>query len=99
MKLGAIFYLKQPGFSQYDISTMIDIKRRPTVQNIISRGDQTDTTLTGKSTGIPSTFDDYTQRHLERIIRRDPFQTLETTITGQLRMIGKMSLARQQENG
>ncbi|KAG2212124.1 hypothetical protein INT46_006041, partial [Mucor plumbeus] len=31
MKLGAIFYLKQLGFNQYDISTMIDIKR-PTVQ-------------------------------------------------------------------
>jgi predicted XRE-type DNA-binding protein len=36
MKLGAIFYLKQLGFNQYDISTMIDIKR-PTVQSIISR--------------------------------------------------------------
>jgi len=87
MKFGAIFYLKQLGFSQYDISTMIDIKR-PTVQSIISRGDQTGTTLTGKSTGRPSTFDDYTQRHLERTIRRDPFQTLDT-ITGQLRMMGK----------
>ncbi|KAG2212059.1 hypothetical protein INT46_009433 [Mucor plumbeus] len=87
MKLGAIFYLKQLGFNQYDISTMIDIKR-PTVQSIISRVNQTGTTLTGKSTGRPSAFDDYTQRHLERTIRRDPFQTLET-ITGQLRMMGK----------
>jgi len=86
MKLGAIFYLKQLGFNQYDISTIIDIKR-PTVQSIISRVNQTGTTLTGKSTGRPSAFDDYTQRHLERTIRRDPFQTLET-ITGQLRMIG-----------
>jgi transposase len=86
MKLGAIFYLKQLGFNQYNISTMIDIKR-PTVQSSISRVNQTGATLTGKSTGRPSAFDDYTQRHLERTIRRDPFQ-LET-ITGQLRMMGK----------
>ncbi|KAG2203550.1 hypothetical protein INT46_000846, partial [Mucor plumbeus] len=41
----------------------------------------TGTALTDKSTGRPSAFNDYTQRHLERTIRRDPFQTLET-ITG-----------------
>jgi hypothetical protein len=66
---------------------MIDIKR-PTVQSIISRVNQTGTTLTGKSTVRPSAFDDYTQRHLERTIRRDPFQMLET-IAGQLRMMWK----------
>ena len=78
IKLGAIFYLKQLGFNQYDISTMIDIKCS-TVQSIISRVNQTGTTLTGKSTGRPSAFDDYTQRHLERTIRRgDHFQSLET---------------------
>jgi transposase len=86
MKFGAIFYLKQLGFNQYGISIMIDIKR-PTVQSIISRLNQTGTALTGKSTGRPSAFDDYTQRHLERTISRDSFQTLET-ITGQLRMMG-----------
>ena len=87
MKLGVIFYLKQLEFNQYDIATMIDIKRS-TIQSIISRVNQTGTTLTGKSTGRPSAFEDYTQRHLERTIRRDPFQTLET-ITGQLRMMGE----------
>jgi transposase len=89
MKLGAIFYLKQRGFNQYDVSTMIDIKD-PTVQSIIiSRVNQTDTTLTGKSTGRPSAFDDYTQRHLERTIRREHFQSLEI-ITGQRRMMGEI---------
>lgn len=84
MKLGAIFYLKQLGFNQYEISTMIDIKL-PTVQSIKSRGDQSGTTLTE----IASIFNcNNTQRHLERTIKRDPFQTLEV-ITGQLRMIGK----------
>ena len=39
MKFGAIFYLKQLGFNQYDISIMIDIKR-PTVQSIMSRVNQ-----------------------------------------------------------
>ncbi|KAG2201232.1 hypothetical protein INT46_008729 [Mucor plumbeus] len=75
------------GFNQYNSSTMIEIKR-PTVQSIISRVNQTSTTLTGKSIARPSAFDDYTQRYLERTIRRDPFQTLET-ITGQLGMMGK----------
>ena len=57
---------------------MIGIKH-PKVQSVLSRVNQTDITLTGKSTGRPSAFDDYTQRHLERTIRRDPFQqqTLE----------------------
>ena len=87
MKVGAVFYLKQHGFNQYDISTMIGIKR-PTVQSIISRVNQTGTTLTGKSTGRLSTFDDYTQRHLERTLRRDPSRKLKT-ITGQLIMRGK----------
>ncbi|KAI9475824.1 MAG: hypothetical protein EXX96DRAFT_458176, partial [Benjaminiella poitrasii] len=41
-----------------------------------------------KSTGRPFTFDSYTERHLERVIRRGPFQTLET-FTGQLRLMGK----------
>ncbi|KAG2189961.1 hypothetical protein INT46_003066 [Mucor plumbeus] len=77
MKIVAIFYLEQLGFNQYDISTMIDIKR-PTVQSIISRVNQTGTTLTGKSTRRPSAFDDYTQRHLEQTIMRDLFQMLET---------------------
>ena len=59
---------------------MIHIKR-PTVQSIIPRVSQAGTALTGKSTGRPSAFDEYTQCHLERTIRRDPFQALET-ITG-----------------
>jgi transposase len=88
MKLRAAFYLKRLGFDQYNVSTMTDIKH-PTVQSIIPRVNQTGTTLTaGKSTGRPSAFDDYTQRHLERAIRRDPFQTLET-VTWQLRMMGE----------
>jgi hypothetical protein len=66
---------------------MVDLKR-PTIQSFISRENQTGTTLTGKSTARPSAYDDYTQRHLERTIRKDPFQILET-ITGRPRMMGK----------
>ena len=77
---------------------MIDIKH-PTVQSIISRVNQPGTTLTGKSTERPSAFDYYMQRHLERAIRRDPFQTLDT-VTWQLRMMGKnVSRSTEQENG
>jgi transposase len=87
MKLSAIFYLTQLGFSQYDISNMIDMKRT-TVEGAINRVATTGTTLTGKSMGRPSSFDDYTKRHLERIIRSDPFQTIET-LQGQLRSMSK----------
>ena len=66
---------------------MIDLKR-PTIQSFIFRGNQSDTTLTGKSVARLSAFDDYAQRHSERTIRKDPFQILET-ITGQFRMMGK----------
>ncbi|KAG2193357.1 hypothetical protein INT46_006457 [Mucor plumbeus] len=87
MKLSAIFYLTQLGFSQYDISNMIDMKRT-TVEGAINRVATTGTTLAGKSMGRPSSFDDYTKRHLKRIIRSDPFQTIET-LQGQLRSMSK----------
>ncbi|KAG2194549.1 hypothetical protein INT46_009204 [Mucor plumbeus] len=83
MKLSTIFYLTQFGSSQYDISNMIDM-RRTTVEGAINRVATTGTALAGKSMGRPSSFDDYTKRHLERIIRSDPFQTIET-LQGQLR--------------
>ncbi|KAK9760707.1 hypothetical protein K7432_014982 [Basidiobolus ranarum] len=86
-KLTTVFYLQQLGISQHDISTMIDMKRT-TVQSAIGRIAETGTTLAGKSTGRPSTFDKYTKRHLERIIRKDPFQTIEM-IRDKLRLMGK----------
>jgi len=66
---------------------MIDMKRT-TVEGAINRVATTGTTLAGKSMGRPSSFDDYTKRHLERIIRSDPFQTIET-LQGQLRSMSK----------
>ena len=77
MKLTAIFYLTQLAFSQYDISNMIDMKRT-IVEGAINRVATTGTALTGKSMGRSSSFDNYTKRHLERIIRSDSFQTIET---------------------
>ena len=38
--------------------------------------------------GSPSSFDDYTKRHLNQIIRSNPFQTVET-LHGQLRLMSK----------
>ncbi|KAG2196837.1 hypothetical protein INT46_005464, partial [Mucor plumbeus] len=64
MKLSAIFYLTQLGFSQYDISNMIDMKC---------------TTVEGAINRVATT---------ERIIRSDPFQTIET-LQGQLRSMSK----------
>ena len=62
---------------------MIDMKRT-TVEGAITSVATTGTTLTGKNIGRPSSFDDYTKRHLEQIIRSDPFQSI-TTLQGQLR--------------
>ncbi|KAG2190278.1 hypothetical protein INT46_003989 [Mucor plumbeus] len=87
MKLSAIFYLTQLGFSQYDISNMIDMKRT-TVEDAINRVTTIGTTLAGKSMGRPSSFDDYTKRHLELIIRSDPFQIIKT-LQGQFRFMSK----------
>jgi hypothetical protein len=59
MKLGAILYLKQFAFNQYDNSTiMTNILKRSKVRSIISRVNQTGITLIEKSTGRPSAFDD-----------------------------------------
>lgn len=76
MKLGAAFYLKQLGFGPQDISTMIDMKRT-TARCAFERSSSTGTTLTRTSPSRPSGFDDYTKRHLERVIRRDPFQIVD----------------------
>jgi transposase len=58
--------------------------KRTTVEGAINRVATTGITFTGKSMGSrPSSFDDYTRRHLERIIRSDPFQTIEI-LQGQL---------------
>ena len=63
--------------------------KRTTVEGgAINRVATTGTTLAGKSMGRPSSFGDYTKRHLERIIRSDPFQTIET-LQGQLRSMSK----------
>jgi hypothetical protein len=66
---------------------MMGIKRT-TVQAATDRVASTDTTLPGKSTGRPSTFDKYIRRHLERVIRRDLFQTIDT-FRGKLRLMDK----------
>jgi hypothetical protein len=58
---------------------MIDLKRT-IVEGAINRAATTGTTSIGKSMGKPSSFDDYTKRHLERIIRSDLFQTIETLL-------------------
>ncbi|KAG2215008.1 hypothetical protein INT46_010819 [Mucor plumbeus] len=73
---------------QYDVSNLIDVQRT-TVEDAINRvATTTGTTLTGKSMGRSSSFDDYTKRHLERIIRSNSFQTIET-LQGQLRSMSK----------
>ncbi|ORE03176.1 hypothetical protein BCV72DRAFT_233504 [Rhizopus microsporus var. microsporus] len=50
MKLSTMFYLKQLGFNQYDISTLIDLKHT-SVQAATNRVTSTGTNLTEKSTG------------------------------------------------
>jgi transposase len=75
MKFSAIFYLTKLGFSQYDISNMIDMKRT-TVEGAINRVATTVTTLTRKSMGRPSSFDDYTKQHLQPIIKVICFKQL-----------------------
>jgi transposase len=87
MKLSAIFYLKQLGFSQYDISTMVGMKRT-TVQAITDRVASTGTTLSGKSTSGSSTFDEYARRYLERVIRRYVFQMIDA-LRGELCLMDK----------
>jgi hypothetical protein len=75
MKPSVIFYVKQFGFSQCDISTMINM-RRTSVQGAFDRIVFTDITLTGKKASRLSIFEQYTRCPLERVIRRDTFQTM-----------------------
>ncbi|CEG75981.1 hypothetical protein RMATCC62417_10942 [Rhizopus microsporus] len=88
MKLNDTFYLKQLGFSQNDISIVIGMKRR-IVQAVTDRTASAGTALPGKCTGRFSTFDESTRRHLERVTRRDLFQTVDT-LRGELRLMGKV---------
>jgi hypothetical protein len=66
---------------------MIDMKHI-TVEGAINRVATTGTALTGKSTGRSFSFDDYTKRHLERIVRSDTFQTVKA-LQGQLCSMSK----------
>ncbi|KAG2202747.1 hypothetical protein INT47_004771 [Mucor saturninus] len=87
MKLGAIHYLQQLGFSQAAIGTMVGVKR-PNVQNAVGRVVQTGSPLKRKSPGRPNSLNDYTARHLERIIRKEPFQTVGQ-LSEELRLMDK----------
>ncbi|ORE05341.1 hypothetical protein BCV72DRAFT_331327 [Rhizopus microsporus var. microsporus] len=62
--------------------------KRTTVQVAIDRVASTSIILVGKGTDRPSTFDEYTQRYLEQVIRRDLFQTIGT-LKVKLRLMDK----------
>ncbi|KAG2213355.1 hypothetical protein INT47_009028 [Mucor saturninus] len=77
MKLEAVHYLQQLGFGQAAIGTMVGVKR-PNNQNASSER--------------PNSLNDYTARHLERIIRKEPFQTVDQ-LSEELRLMDKPQAA------
>ncbi|KAG2213422.1 hypothetical protein INT47_009096, partial [Mucor saturninus] len=80
-------YLQQLEFSKVAIGTMVGIKR-PDVQNAVRRVAQTGSPLKRKSSERPNSLNDYTARHLERIIRKVPFQTVDQ-LSEELRLMDK----------
>ncbi|KAG2191814.1 hypothetical protein INT47_011938, partial [Mucor saturninus] len=72
---------------QAAIGTMVGVNR-PNVQNAVGRVVQTGSFLKRKSPGRPNSLNDYIARHLERIIRKEPFQIVGQ-ISEELRLMDK----------
>ncbi|OAD72040.1 Homeodomain-like DNA binding domain-containing transcription factor [Phycomyces blakesleeanus NRRL 1555(-)] len=71
-KYWGVFYLLKTDLTLREIAAIVEMKL-PSVQTVKKRIQVYGNPLPRKSTGAPRKVDERTERHLERIVREDPF--------------------------
>jgi transposase len=71
-----IFYLLRTHYTIREIAELVGLNKS-TVQNIKARIDGYGSPLPHKQIGLPLKINEWTERHLKRIIREDPFASFK----------------------